>query len=59
MVDGSWNPAGGRVAASAIGAEPGGMRVGFYMTGNASRWCPLEGVIQMTVVAGNIDMFPG
>jgi len=29
------------------------------MTGNTSRWCTLESVIQMTVVAGNIDMFPG
>lgn len=29
------------------------------MTGNTSRWCTLEDVIHMTVVAGNIDMFPG
>jgi hypothetical protein len=29
------------------------------MTGSTSRWCTLEDVIHMTVVAGNIDMFPG
>jgi len=59
MVKGCWKPAAGRVAFSAVRSEPLGVWIDISMTINTQCWRSLEGIIDVTMDASNIYMFPG
>ena len=59
VVKGCRQPAAGRVAFPAVRAEPLGVGIDTSMAINTQRWCPLKGIIDVTIYAGNIDMFSG